>query len=70
MYDFRAHYQSLSRVDKILFKEKVMNQLGIDYLTFYSWLARNKITAPYREQFAQKILGQTSSEVFGTKEQI
>ena len=51
MYEIKTYYNTLERIEKILFKEKIMKHLGINYTTFYVWLSRNTIPKNYRDKY-------------------
>ncbi len=52
---FKKHYKSLSQVEKLLYREKFITELDIDYTTFYTWLTRDHIPKHKIDEFNQKI---------------
>lgn len=46
----KDYYSNLTRIEKILFRELVMEQLGISYTLFYQWILRNYIPKHHKAQ--------------------
>jgi hypothetical protein len=56
IFELSKYYFNLSRVERILFKEKTMKVLNISYMTFHAWLTRNNIPKIHRDKFANEVL--------------
>jgi hypothetical protein len=46
----KEYYSNLTRIEKILFRELIMDQLGISYTLFYQWILRNYIPKHHKAQ--------------------
>jgi len=63
-FSLKEHYSKLSKIEKILFREKVIDELQVDYEAFYNWYNRDKIPRVYKKAFAEKVLFRDAEEVF------
>ena len=63
-FSIKNHYFNLTRTQQVLFKKKVIENLGINYGNFYSWITRDSIPNKFKEQFAAEVLEQPIEKIF------
>lgn len=58
-------YKNLNQVEKILFREKLIKELEIDYTTFYSYLARDRVPVKHLDKYLLFIKTFSGAPVYG-----
>jgi len=63
MFDLKTQYNKLNGLDKLLFKEKLIEQLGISEYTFYNWYVRNYVPRKYQDEYLNFIRKPITAEL-------
>lgn len=51
MSEINTYYKTLNRAEKVIFRERLLKLLKINYMSFYNWINRNNVPKKYQKDY-------------------